>query len=103
MRLRVYEGHRNHNTRRKVKIHFLAGFKRWKGYNILNGYSPITIEQVLLFSEFIFLLERFCFSGGTIVNIVAIQYFKVCLSVRIFVWAVNHVKVYPCHESWMCF
>ena len=33
------------------------------------------------------------FSSGTIIKSVAIRQFKVCLSVLIFVWAVNHVKI----------
>ena len=48
---------------------------------------------MLRFSKFFFLLEIFSFSSGTIVKSVAIRQFKVCLSVLIFVRAVNHVKI----------
>ena len=51
-----------------------------------NVCSIITFDQKFRFSLFFFFffsLERFCFSGGLVVNIVAIQHFKVCLSVRL--------------------
>ena len=48
---------------------------------------------MLRFPFFFFLLERFSFSGGTIVKSVAILEFKACLSVLLFVWAINHVKI----------
>ena len=77
-----------------------SDFKRKEDYanrlyiiiHIFTVCSSIIFAQILRFTYF-FLLERSSFSGGTIVKSVAIQQFKVCLSVLIFVWAVNHVKI----------
>ena len=49
----------------------------------ISECSVITFEQILWFSYF-FSLERFCFPGGTIINIIAIGRFKVCLSKYLF-------------------
>ena len=39
-------------------------------------------------------LKKFCFLGGT-----NMRYFKVCLTVRVFVWTVNHAKIDPLSEN----
>ena len=58
-------------------------------YIYINGYSAIIFKRLPLF------LERFCFSGGIIVNIVAIRKFKVCLPVWIFDFAIIYIKNDP--------
>ena len=64
---------------------FLTDFEKGKVmqfddvHNVyINGCSTSTFEQVFKFSYFFFFfsLERFCFPGGTVVNIVAIHHLK---------------------------
>ena len=63
--------------------------------------STITFEQVFRFLFLFFYCRKgFHFLGGSVVNIVAIRHFKICLcAVWILVWAISHVNIYPMSQN----
>ena len=67
------------------KLQYIYTFKWMLKHNFWTNI-PIFI--------FLFSLERFCFPSSTVIIIVAIRQFKVCLSgIWLFVWVTNRVKI----------